>query len=69
LSRDHPEPLEAVLPPLVLDRQRVVQSAAFRRLQQKTQVFLTLENDHFRTRLTHTLEVAHLARCLAVNLA
>jgi len=68
LSRDHPEPLEAVLPPLVLDRQRVVQSAAFRRLQQKTQVFLTLENDHFRTRLTHTLEVAHLARCLAGEL-
>jgi dGTPase len=65
LSRAYPEPLAAALPPLVLDRQRIVQSAAFRRLQQKTQVFLAVENDHFRTRMTHTLEVAHLARCLA----
>jgi dGTPase len=68
LSRAYPEPLADALPPLVLDRQRIVQSAAFRRLQQKTQVFLALENDHFRTRLTHTLEVAHLARCLADQL-
>lgn len=50
---------------LVLDRQRIVQSAAFRRLQHKTQVFLSLASDHFRTRLTHTLEVAHLARWMA----
>jgi dGTPase len=50
---------------LVLDRQRIVQSAAFRRLQHKTQVFLSLASDHFRTRMTHTLEVAHLARWMA----
>jgi dGTPase len=64
-SREHADPLAAALPPLVLDRQRVVHSAAFRRLQQKTQVFVAPESDHFRTRLTHTLEVAHQARCLA----
>jgi dGTPase len=68
LSRVYPDPLAGLLPPLVLDRQRIVQSAAFRRLQQKTQVFLAVENDHFRTRMTHTLEVAHLARCLAGQL-
>ena len=65
LSREHNDPLAGILPPLVLDRQRVVHSAAFRRLQQKTQVFVAPESDHFRTRLTHTLEVAHQARCLA----
>jgi dGTPase len=65
LSREHADPLAAALPPLALDRQRVVHSAAFRRLQQKTQVFVAPESDHFRTRLTHTLEVAHQARCLA----
>jgi len=63
-QRDHPDPVTD-LPPLVLDRQRVVHAAAFRRLQHKTQVFVALEADHFRTRLTHTLEVAHLARVLA----
>ena len=64
-SRDYPDVLATSLPPLTLDRQRIVHSAAFRRLQQKTQVFVAPESDHFRTRLTHTLEVAHRARCLA----
>ena len=64
-TRAHTDPLASTLPPLVLDRQRVVHSAAFRRLQQKTQVFVAPDSDHFRTRLTHTLEVAHQARCIA----
>jgi dGTPase len=67
-AREHADPLAGALPPLALDRQRVVHSAAFRRLMRKTQVFVALDDDHFRTRMTHTLEVAHLARCLAGRL-
>ena len=47
------------------DRDRVVHSRAFRRLEYKTQVFPNHHGDHFRTRLTHTIEVAHLARTAA----
>lgn len=53
------------------DRDRIIHSKAFRRLKQKTQVFLATESDHYRSRLTHTLEVAqisrHLARLLRLN--
>ncbi len=51
------------------DRDRIVHSKAFRRLKHKTQVFLNPEGDHFVTRLTHTLQVAQIARALAAALA
>ena len=47
------------------DRDRILHSKAFRRLKHKTQVFLTPQGDHYRTRLTHTLEVSQTARTIA----
>ncbi|MCK4819802.1 dNTP triphosphohydrolase, partial [bacterium] len=50
------------------DKDRIVYSTAFRRLEYKTQVFVNHEGDHYRTRLTHTLEVSQLARTIARTL-
>ena len=47
------------------DRDRIIHCKSFRRLKHKTQVFISLDNDHYRTRLTHTLEVAQIARTIA----
>ena len=50
------------------DRDRIIYSKAFRRLKHKTQVFISPEGDHYRTRLTHTLEVSQIARTIARSL-
>jgi dGTPase len=67
--RRFPEPDCGVRSPLQRDRDRIVHSKAFRRLKHKTQVFVAPEGDHYRTRLTHTLEVTQIARTVARALA
>jgi dGTPase len=64
-GRVHPEPESAMRSPYQRDRDRIIHSTAFRRLKHKTQVFVAHEGDHYRTRLTHSIEVAQIARTLA----
>ena len=61
-GRLHPEPESGMRSPFQRDRDRIVHSSAFRKLQYKTQVFIYHEGDYYRTRLTHTLEVAQIAQ-------
>jgi dGTPase len=63
--RDHPEADSAVRTPFQRDRDRIVHSKAFRRLKHKTQVFVAPAGDHYRTRLTHTLEASFISRTVA----
>jgi dGTPase len=61
-GRDRPEPPDETRPIFQHDRDRIIHSKAFRRLAGKTQVFLAPEGDHYRNRMTHTLEVSQIAR-------
>ena len=67
-GRDRPEELCDIRPEYQRDRDRIIHCKSFRRLKHKTQVFLSPEGDHYRTRLTHTLEVSQIARTIARGL-
>ena len=64
-GRLHKESLSKYRNPFQRDRDRIIHSASFRRLKHKTQVFVNTEGDHFRTRITHSMEVAQIARSIA----
>lgn len=68
LGRDTPEDECFIRTCYQRDRDRIIHSSAFRRLKHKTQVFLAPQSDYYRTRLTHTLEVAQIARTIAIAL-
>ena len=64
-GREYPEKEHHMRAPFQRDRDRIVHSRAFRRLEYKTQVFVNHEGDHYRTRLTHTIEVSTISRAIA----
>ena len=64
-GRDRPEEPDDMRPVYQRDRDRIIHCKAFRRLKHKTQVFLSPRGDHYRTRLTHTLEVSQISRTVA----
>ena len=67
-GRQRPEPHDGVRNDFQRDRDRIVHAKAFRRLMHKTQVFISPDGDHFRTRLTHTLEMMQISRTIARSL-
>ena len=67
-GRIHYEVKSHIRSPYQRDRDRIIHSSSFRRLKHKTQVFVNTEGDHYRTRLTHSMEVSQIARTLARSL-
>src|SRR5882672_10446574 len=67
-GRVYPEEEDPYRTPFQKDRDRILHTTAFRRLEYKTQVFVNYEGDYYRTRLTHTLEVAQIGRTIARSL-
>ena len=68
-GRIYKEPEHSIRSPYQRDRDRIIHSSSFRRLKHKTQVFVNTEGDHYRTRLTHSMEVSQIARTLARSLS